>query len=424
MTRFFRIFVLSVACFGSALAADLSGVSFDLTGVHIGRVVNLVYGEALPQNYVIAPEVLADDRLVSFRYRPGPGAVPFRVFFVDFLESLGYTVVTRGNIDFIGKTPVVEPKALPFVTVVYRPRYRDAGYLRRVIDPLLLRRDDVPAPLKPGPLSALSALSGVAPALPMSAAPASSGVALPASGDATDVIVYRLPSGDAAMVQNLLFDLDVDPGQLVIRAIVYEVSSTKSDGSALQLLGSVLGGHLGVSINAGAALTNALSLRVGDIDAVISALSVDNRFHAVTQPRLRVRSGDVARLVVGQDVPVIGGTSYQNGVPLRSVEYRSAGTILTVKPTIRGDAVLLDVQQQLSSSQRTDTGVDESPTLIKRDLQTSISALPGEVIVLGGLTESRKSNTRRGLSFLPWALSASDDGGSTDVLVVLSLDRL
>lgn len=61
----------------------------------------------------------------------------------------------------------------------------------------------------------------------------------------------------------------------------------------------------------------------------------------------------------------------------------------------------LDITQQLPNLVKTPTGVNNSPTLTKRELKTKVSIEDGDVIVLGGLTESKDSNTRDGLSFLP-----------------------
>ena len=45
-------------------------------------------------------------------------------------------------------------------------------------------------------------------------------------------------------------------------------------------------------------------------------------------------------------------------------------------------------------------------------------------LILGGLTESKTSNTRSGFSFLPWSLSKQDDDQTVDVLVILQLEKV
>nr|WP_265332040.1 hypothetical protein [Citrobacter koseri] len=61
------------------------------------------------------------------------------------------------------------------------------------------------------------------------------------------------------------------------------------------------------------------------------------------------------------------------------------------------------IKQQLSSFAKTDTGVNNSPTLIKREVNTEVSAADGDIILLGGLAESKVTNADTGFSFLPKA---------------------
>ncbi|WP_321572735.1 hypothetical protein [Citrobacter koseri] len=89
----------------------------------------------------------------------------------------------------------------------------------------------------------------------------------------------------------------------------------------------------------------------------------------------------VSHVSVGNEVPV-GQVSYADNRPIQSIEYRSSGVILDVKPQIRTDNIDLVIKQQLSSFAKTDTGVNNSPTLIKREVNTEVSAADGDIILL------------------------------------------
>lgn len=209
-----------------------------------------------------------------------------------------------------------------------------------------------------------------------------------------------------------------------MRGVVYEVQTGDKEGSAFSLATRLLSGKLSVTL-AGPGFDNSIKVSVGDADAVFSALSSDSRFKVVTQPSLRVRSGAQARFSVGQDVPVLGAVSYPaNGQPVQSVEYRSSGVIFNVSPQIRDSAVDLTVEQQLSNFVQTTTGVNSSPTLIKRELRTDVQMRDGEVVMLGGLTEEKSNAGRAGLSFLPhWMQSRTGDNARTELLLVLQVTR-
>lgn len=105
---------------------------------------------------------------------------------------------------------------------------------------------------------------------------------------------------------------------------------------------------------------NALRLHSGMLDAAITALDSDSRFHVVTSPNLRVYSGKHGRLNVGQSVPVISSVSYpgSSGAPVQSVDYQDAGVIFDVVPTVKGDITDADVTVEISDFEKTSTGVN------------------------------------------------------------------
>src|ERR1035437_1745200 len=87
---------------------------------------------------------------------------------------------------------------------------------------------------------------------------------------------------------------------------------------------------------------------------------------------MRVKSGASARFSVGNETPVLGAVSYQqNGSSVQSVEYRPSGVILDLKPFVRSVGIDLTGFQQLSNFAVTDTGVNSSPPLSKRELSTT-----------------------------------------------------
>lgn len=137
------------------------------------------------------------------------------------------------------------------------------------------------------------------------------------------------------------------------------------------------------------------------MDAFYELFRTDSRFHVVSSPRLRVRNGAKASFSVGSDVPVLGQISYSDNKPIQSIEYRSSGIILSVQPKIRQHLIELSIDQQLSNFAKTDTGVNNSPTLIKRQVNTEVSLADGDIILLGGLAENKVSEAETGFSFLP-----------------------
>ncbi|MEF4211094.1 type II secretion system protein GspD, partial [Escherichia coli] len=170
---------------------------------------------------------------------------------------------------------------------------------------------------------------------------------------------------------------------------VFEVQTSERNGSGLALAAELLSGRFSITMSSASGLDNFIRLSTGSVDAMYELFRTDSRFQVVSSPRLRVISGKEAVFSVGSDVPVLSSVSWQDKVPVQSVEYRSSGAIFRVKPTVTQDVIGLDIVQQLSNFAKTDTGVNNTPTLIKREVSTSVSLNDGDIIVLGGLAENK-----------------------------------
>jgi type II secretory pathway component GspD/PulD (secretin) len=122
----------------------------------------------------------------------------------------------------------------------------------------------------------------------------------------------------------------------------------------------------------------------------------------------------------------LGAISYPaTGQSVQSVDYKSSGVILNIRPTIRAESIELDINQQISNFVQTTTGVNNSPTLIKREIATTVNCKNDDVIVLGGLEESSQTTASSGQSWLPNFLrSKSKDESKSDILLVLHVTKL
>jgi general secretion pathway protein D len=242
-----------------------------------------------------------------------------------------------------------------------------------------------------------------------------------------DVLVFSGTDKEIAKLKKLLPQVDFALGEVVVRGVVYEVTTSEKDGSAFGLLASIASGKLGIGIGSANPIGNFVQLKNASLDVVYAMLATDNRFKIMSSPSMRIRSGSNGKFSVGQDVPVLGSISYPTGAgqAVHSVEYRSSGVIFDIAPTVREGVIDLNIDQQLSNFITTTTGVNNSPTLTKRALKTSVGVQDGDLIVLGGLTETKEGNTHDGFSFLPKFLhSASKENSKSEILLVLQVDRI
>lgn len=406
--RMFFLVIALVLC-GQAFGKD-QPVSFNFRAIAVSEVVQLIFGQALKVPFVLDPAALSDMRPVAFRYSSADGDL--QVFVKHFLSSLGYSIEQRGNVQFITKRPEEQMAKQDDEVFLYRPKYRSVSYLSRTL-----------APLFQGRFAANRGVASSGAVSPQGAVPDTSAAAL-IDQDA-DVLVFAGSLREVSQLERLLPQVDQAVGEVAVRGFVYEVSDTDKKGSAFGLLASLLGGKLNIGIgtvaNAGGSF---LQIKAGGLEAIYSMLSNDSRFKVISSPSLRIQSGERGMFSVGQEVPVLSALSYPQGAghAVQSVEYRSAGVIFDIQPKVRGQVIDLRINQQLSNYTNTTTGVNNSPTLMKREIRTAVSMQDGEVIVLGGLTENKETKTRDGLSFLPSFLhTKGHETTKADIVLILQV---
>lgn len=414
--------LLCVSCFASA-ADDFS---FVFPSVRISELARVVLTDVAKMNYIFDSAFIVDAQEVGLDLR-GLSKDRSLALLGELLEAHGYTVTNEKGLFRVNKTgPVPDDSEIFF----YRLRYRPVSYVSDLIGSLFPKgrftfQRASPAPAPAAPVGAAGSVP-VAYGSPAASGQTQSGVTgSAASLSEQDAFIYKGSVSDIARLQKLLAVVDVPSGEIVVKAVVYEVTVSNQDGSAFALAASVLGGRLGVAIG-GAVLSNAVTARLGGIEAVFSALATDKRFKIVSAPSVRVKSGASARFSVGNETPTLGSVTFQQGGnAVRSVDYRSSGVILDLKPSIRETGIDLTVFQQVSSFAPTTTGLNDSPTLQKREITTTISVKPGELVLLAGLDDSRTSADHSGLSFLPaWLHSSGQSNEKTEVLLVLDVQRL
>jgi type II secretory pathway component GspD/PulD (secretin) len=403
-------------------AASKSQPSFDFDSFSLSHIMRTIYIESFPErSYSFCPELLQDARPVSFRYRAQDG--DFRSFFSTYLRNLGYLLEEKGKVDFIRPLPSVAPVSVSQDVnqeiFYYRPKHREGGYLVELLTPLFTGKFTSQRAIS---TSKDSSLTGQA----AGQTPAPQGSALGEMQRQLDQLLFYGSAGEVRALKKLLPQVDTPTAQVMISSVLYEVQTDVYKGSAIQLATSLLGGKLKLNLGAATAADNYVSFAGSSVNAIMRALNTDTRFKVLSSPNLRATSGTTARLVVGEDVPVLGSVTYpQGGAPVQSVDYRSSGVIFSIHPEIRDESITVTVDQQISNFVTTNNGVNNSPTLIKRQIATSVDLVDGDVVVIGGLKQEKDSHNRSGLSFLPDFLSSdSVDKTSSEVLLFLQLKRI
>ena len=397
--------------------------AFDLRYVNVGQLVDLLYSEALGVPHVISSDVLQDTRLVSFRY-DGKGR-DLHSFVLDFLDSQGFAVTSKSGVDYVSRKSYDERKKVAQSLFVYRPRFRTAAYLARAVEPVLgatTRASARPLAERTESDTPASPSDGVAVGQPGNPPPRAA-LAL----SATDELTCLCTDEEITRVTAALKEIDAAAGEVLIRGWVYEVSNTRANNSAFSIAARAFGTSLSMSNGATDSDPTALRFSSSGLDMALSLLSADTRFKQISDPHVRVTSGERVRLNVGSRVPTLGSISYQgaSGTPVQSVTYQDAGLIFEVEPVVMQEAIEVRLTEQISSFVPTTNGVNNSPTKNTREIRTTISAKDGEVILLGGLVQDGDSSTKNSPGWLPSFLDGhSASSGRTEVVLVLQVQRV
>ncbi|HUF86818.1 MAG TPA: type II secretion system secretin GspD, partial [Thermohalobaculum sp.] len=143
----------------------------------------------------------------------------------------------------------------------------------------------------------------------------------------------------------------------------------------------------------------------GDARAVLSALAEVTDVKVVSSPQLMVLDNQVARLHVGDQVPIATQSAVSVIDPespiVNSIQLVDTGVILEVTPRVNASGlVTLEVVQDVSDAVATITSGIDSPTIQQRTIQTTVAVQSGATVALGGLIRDRAEDGESGVPLL------------------------
>jgi general secretion pathway protein D len=231
-------------------------------------------------------------------------------------------------------------------------------------------------------------------------------------------IVVSGTKDDLRLLHQLIDKVDVVLPQVRVEVVIAEVTLTDADTSGISALGmNVTNGKLvGVSGTfAGGTLAGngsafAALAKGNDLSGIIALSTTptksDTRILSV--PTITTTHNKEATIFVGESRPVITGTQSSAGttglVTSSTVSQRDIGIQLKVLPLIGKDgSVQLQVTQQVEDilGQVTLDG-NLQPIIGRRSTDSFVSAMSGEIIVLGGLQRTQNLNDANRLGPIPF----------------------
>ncbi|MGK8288752.1 MULTISPECIES: type II secretion system secretin GspD [Pseudomonas] len=247
--------------------------------------------------------------------------------------------------------------------------------------------------------------------------------------EGTNAVVMVGPDSQLAAYRSIVEQLDIRRAQVVVEAIIAEVSDSQAQELGVQWLfadekfggGIVNFGNNGVNIGniAGAAAsgdneglgkllsaTTGATVGVGHFGGgfnfamLINALKGKSGFNLLSTPTLLTLDNAEASILVGQEVPFVTGSVTQNNAnPYQTIERKEVGVKLRIKPQINIDnSVRLDIVQEVSSI--ADSSAASDVITNKREIKTKVMVEDNGLVILGGLISDELSTSNQRVPFL------------------------
>lgn len=139
--------------------------------------------------------------------------------------------------------------------------------------------------------------------------------------------------------------------------------------------------------------------RSGDtlFGAILTAVETDRNSRVLSKPFNMTVDNGTSQLVVGQEIPITTGEVLgdANTNPFRTVQREQIGIKLEVTPRISADdTVRLDIYQEVSSIPASAILSGNDIIFNTREITTSVLADNGDIIVIGGLIEQVESEVQ------------------------------
>jgi general secretion pathway protein D len=252
--------------------------------------------------------------------------------------------------------------------------------------------------------------------------------------DTHDIVVIA-DEETSQQISNVIANLDAPKLQVLIKVVFMEVqlnddldigiegSWTKGmgdnlSGSAANVFGMsgvntlttnfLVGGSSGATavsaLSPGTSGANGFYQIVGkDFQATLKAIAVAGKAQVLSRPSIMARDGQMAKIVVGQEIYMPSGVSYSttgnNTTPIIQGNYSEIGIILNVTPFIGANSLVEMILQPQTSSvdastpgQLIATGI-YAPTINLRSADTVVVTPDSQTVVIGGLISNSKASS-------------------------------
>jgi len=139
------------------------------------------------------------------------------------------------------------------------------------------------------------------------------------------------------------------------------------------------------------------------LGAIINAVQSDSNSNVLSTPSLTVNNNLKGSILFGQEIPVSTGEALSSNFDnaFRTIQRQNVGIELEVTPQINaGNEVRMELRQQVSSIAGPVSSDFSELIINKREINTTVTVGDGEIIALGGLLDDNERRTIQKVPFL------------------------
>jgi general secretion pathway protein D len=236
----------------------------------------------------------------------------------------------------------------------------------------------------------------------------------------TNALIITSSTRDYEMLKTVIEKLDVKRRQVYVEAVIMEVSqdTIRQIGTDLSAIGAFQTSTDGLTAVGGInqdpvtgfqgigqiTLPQIESLSPVNARVLLTFLQSRSGVNILSTPQILTTDHQKAKIVVGQNVPFVTGTSQTpGGVTQRNITRENVGVTLELTPEILDiNKVRMDIRQEISSVTETPQQVliELGPTINKREASTSVIVDNRQTVVIGGLLRDDISITEKKIPLL------------------------
>ncbi|HVF94217.1 MAG TPA: type II secretion system secretin GspD [Sphingomonas sp.] len=170
-------------------------------------------------------------------------------------------------------------------------------------------------------------------------------------------------------------------------------TTSTGNSSSDTLLESAISSIIGASGGLGGFATT-----IGDtvFGGIINAVKRDSTSNLLQAPHVTTLDNSPARILVGQEIPITTGQALSSNFDnaFRTTQRQNVGIELEVKPQVNSSgAIKLALHQTVSSISGTVSSDNDDLILNKREIETTLTVDDGQIAVIGGLLDDNESRT-------------------------------